>query len=244
MKKTIFLAAMLLSVVSTSFADEPYWAMNIAAGFDFFGTTPREMDNIRAYRSSNQYLYGSHDKMAVSYYFSFMPEYYLLNQISVSTGLRLTNTKSKYESDYDYFYYKIKEDGYNTYYQKVRSFSQTSTYVGIPLEFRFTIRGNGRPTPYIRGGMVFNFHLTTATKTNLYRDDPGGDPVSLPDADKFVLPIYAAVGCHVGHKKSVSLEFTFPYILPGCSMSGFQECDDLGGGFRLTYQFAKNKIKE
>ncbi|MBO7144864.1 MAG: hypothetical protein J6W13_08550 [Salinivirgaceae bacterium] len=245
MKKCIYLTAMLLSIASSSFAGNHYWAMNTSVGVNFFGTTDKDMDNIRAYQSSRDYQYGWDPKVATSFHFGFTPEYYINNRISLSTGLRLTNTWSKYESRYDFFYYKTESEGYNTYYYTVRSISQSNTYVGIPLEFRFTIRGSGRPTPYIRAGATFNFRCTTATKTNMYHCEPGiKADIKIPDGDNFTMPVYAAAGIQIGRKNSFCAEFVFPYIVAVGTMTGFGFSDNLGGGFQISYQFAKNKSEE
>lgn len=246
MKRRISLTALLLGVISSCFADEPYWAMNVSAGTSFVGVTLHEMDNIRAYRSSNEYLYSWDPKVATNVSLSFMPEYYLTNKCSIGTGLRVTNNYSKYESNYDFFYYKAKEDGYNTYFYRIKSVEQRNFYVGIPIEFRFSIRGDGRPTPYIRGGATFNFRCTTATITKEYNTEPGpmGGPVEMPDADNFTLPIYCAAGIQLGRQKSFCAEVQFPYTVAVGSMTGLGDTNNLGGGFQVTYQFLTNKSKQ
>lgn len=247
MKKPIFLTAILLSVVQSSFAGEPHWAMNVSAGTSIVGITLHEMENIRAYRSSNEYLYDWDPKVATSIHLSFTPEFYLNDKFSLAAGLRLTNAMSKYESNYDYFYYKNKEDGYNTYYYRIKSLSQRNVYVGVPLEFRFLIRGEGRPTPYIRAGVTLNFRCTTASITNVYQDGPDGPTLGLDTdglmhpADNFTVPVYAAGGIQLGREKSFCFEIQFPYTVAVGSVSGFGDTNNLGGGFQITYQFAKNK---
>ena len=235
------MAALLLSTISNCLADEPYWAMNISAGANFFGITERQMDNIRAYRSSREYYYTMEPRIAKSVHIGFTPEYYFNSRFSLSTGLRVTNTWSKYESRYDYFYYKMGSEGYNTYYYRVRSLEQCNTYVGVPLEFRFTIRAEGRPTPYIRAGATFDFRVTTSEKVNLVHelapDTKANITVDTPD--NFTLPIYIAAGFQFGTKKSFCVETVFPYIVAVGSMSGFGYSDNLGGGFQISYQFSK-----
>lgn len=248
MKKPIFLTAILLSMIQSSFAGEPHWAMNVSAGTSFVGVKLHEIDNIRAYRSSNEYLYSWDPKVATSVYLSFTPEYYLTDKFSLGAGLRVTDNFSKYESDYDYFYYKNNEDGYNTYYYRIKSLSQRNLYVGVPLEFRFLLRGEGRPTPYIRAGVTLNFRCTTASIVNEYQTDgPDGptlglntDGLMLP-SDNFTMPVYAAAGIQLGHQKSFCFEIQFPYTVAIGSVSGFGDTNNLGGGFQVTYQFAKNK---
>ena len=237
---------MLLSVISSSYAGGHYWAMNASTGVNFFGITQREMDNVRAYQSAKDYQYGWNPHAATSFHIGFMPEYYLTNKFSLSAGLRLTNTWSKFESKYDFFYYKTGSEGYNTYYYKVKSISQSNTYVGIPLEFRFTIRGSGRPTPYIRAGATFNFRCTTSTTIRNYNPNTRGlkGEITIPDADNFTMPIYAAAGYQFGHRKSFCVEAVFPYIVAVGSMSGLGFSDNLGGGIQISYQFAKNKPEE
>ena len=243
MKRPIFLTAILLSIIQSSLAGEPHWAMNVSAGTSLVGITLHEIDNIRAYRSSND-QYGWDPKVATSVYLSFTPEYYLTDKFSLGAGLRVTDNFSKYESDYDYFYYKNNEDGYNTYYYRIKSISQRNLYVGVPFEFRFVLRGEGRPTPYFRAGATLNFRCTTATLTNVYQDGPtlGLDTDGLMHpADNFTMPVYAAAGIQLGHQKSFCFEIQFPYTVAVGSMSGFGDTNNLGGGFQVTYQFAKNK---
>ncbi len=247
MKKLIFMTAIPIGIISSCLAGEPHWAMNVSAGTNLVGVTLREIDNIRAYRSTDKYLYDWDPKIATSVYLSFTPEYYITPKFSLSTGLRITNTLSKYESNYSYFYYKYKEDGCDTYYSRIKSIDQSNFYVGIPLEFRFTIRGTGRPSPYIRAGAVLNFRCSSSTKTNLYRNDidytPDTDNI-IPTADNFAMPVYCAAGCQIGHQKSFGVEIQFPYTVAIGSMSSFGDTNNFGGGIQITYQFAKNKSEE
>ena len=246
MKKRIYLTAMLLSMISSCYAGGHYWAMNASTGVNFFGITDREMNNVRAFQSSREYQYNWDPSVATSFHIGFMPEYYLTNKFSLSAGLRLTNTWSKFESKYDYFYYKAGSEGYNTYFYRIKSISQSNTYVGIPLEFRFTIRGSGRPTPYIRAGATLNFRCTTALKIREYHSSPDDHKpdIKIPDADNFTMPIYAAAGIQLGHQKSFCVEAVFPYVVAVGSMSGFGFSDNLGGGLQISYHFAKNKPEE
>lgn len=230
---------MLLSVASSCFAGEPHWAMNISAGANIVGVTLNELDDIRAYRSSDEYLYEWDPKVATSVYLSFTPEYYLTDKFSLGAGLRVTENFSKYESNYDYFYYKAKEDGYNTYYYRIKSVEQRNLFVGIPLEFRFTIRGDGRPSPYIRAGAAFNFRCTTANITKPYQDGAECEDVKISTADKFTMPVYCAAGIQLGHQKSFCFEIQFPYTVAVGSMTGVGDTNNLGGGFQISYQFSK-----
>lgn len=239
MKKLIFMTAIPIGIISSCLAGEPHWAMNISAGANIVGVTLNELDDIRAYRSSDEYLYEWDPKVATSVYLSFTPEYYLTDKFSLGAGLRVTENFSKYESNYDYFYYKAKEDGYNTYYYRIKSVEQRNLYVGIPLEFRFTIRGDGRPSPYIRAGASFNFRCTTATITKPYQDGAECEDVKIPTADNFTMPVYCAAGIQLGHQKSFCFEILFPYTVAVGSMTGVGDTNNLGGGFQISYQFSK-----
>ena len=244
MKRPIFLAVMLLCMMPRSFAIEPVWAINVSAGFDFVGATQRNFDFIRAFRS-NETISGGRDKTIGTYHLSIMPECYLTDKFSLSTGLRVTSAGSHFNSDYSFFYFKAKEEGLNTYYFRINSIQQENVYVGVPLEFRFTLRGDGRPSPYFRCGTTFNFRCTTKSTINYtkrYHDPTASiDSKDIPTADNFSLPVYCAAGCQFGHHNSFSVEITFPYLVLAGSMSGMHFSDGLGGGLRMTYQFLKTK---
>ena len=235
---------MLLCMMPRSFANEPFWALNVSTGFNFVGTSQRDLDCIRAFRS-NESVYGSRKKNASTYYLSLMPEYYLSTRFALSTGLSVTSTESKFDSDYRFFYYKTAEDGCDTYYYRINSIRQTNLYVGVPIEFRLTIRTGGRPAPYMRAGTTLNFRCSTKSDVNYYQyyrnSNMGGiNEKDIPAGDNFVMPVYCAAGCQFGQKNSFSVEITFPYIIVAGSISGLHFTDNLGGGLRLTYQFVKD----
>lgn len=249
MKKVILLIVILLSIKYDGLADEPYWAFNTAFGLEFFGTSHKDLGIIRA-TTLNEFR-GKTNDIGSSFNLSFMPEYYLTNRFSFATGLRVSRTKSNYKPGIGKFlYFKSREDGYDTYYYRIESIEEKSIYVGIPLEFRFTIRGSHRPTPYVRLGATPSFRCTTALMVKEYHQKKsqssftGINTKKIPQPDKFIAPVYFAAGFQFGHEDAYCVEITFPYIVEGGSISGLQDCGNLGGGLQLTYQFSKIKQKD
>ena len=248
MKKLILLTVLLLCKYG-SFADEPYWAMNISAGANFFGTSHKDLDIIRA-TTLNEFR-GKTTNIGSSYNLSFTPEYYLTNWFSFATGLCISRTKGNYKPWVgNFLYFKSREDGYDTYYYRIASIEEKSVYVGIPLEFKLTIRGSHRPTPYVRIGATPSFRCRTALMVYEYQQKKSQHSYTvintkkIPQPDKFIVPVYLASGFQFGHEDSYCVEVTFPYIVARGSISGLQDCGNLGGGFRLTYQFSKIRQKD
>jgi len=241
MKKVILLIVILLSIKYNGLADEPYWAFNTAFGLEFFGTSHKDLGIIRA-TTLNEFR-GKTTNIGSSYNLSFTPEYYLTNWFSFATGLCISRTKGNYKPWVgNFLYFKSREDGYDTYYYRIASIEEKSVYVGIPLEFKLTIRGSHRPTPYIRIGTTPSFRCKTALMVNQYqqkKSQSGINTKKIPQPDKFIVPVYLASGFQFGHEDSYCVEITFPYIVARGSISGLQNCGNLGGGLRLTYQFSK-----
>jgi|GEM_PF-2205689 len=252
MRKLTFLLLAILSINMNAGAAKNYNAFNVGIGYNFVDLTTEMIDNVRAYKNDYGYdwydcYYGNLSFESVgSGYLNFSFEHYFTYKVSVASGLRLSMMKSSYSTDNDFFYYKLKEDGYNTYYYRVNSIDQNSFFAGIPLEFRFTTRADGRPTPYLRACAVLNFNVGNVTKAHMNSDDSKKskieDKVGSPDF--FSMPAYIGVGWMFGHKNSISAEFQFPYFVVFGSMSPFGKTDGIGCGFQITYQFSKNDLKE
>lgn len=91
------------------------------------------------------YNYGNNASvniMARLNYFGISPEFFFLDKkLSVSPGLRFTNlysdvVKPKYDNS-EYFYLRVKSEGYNTDYARVRAIKENTNYLGVPLEIKY-----------------------------------------------------------------------------------------------------------
>lgn len=82
------------------------------------------------------------DIMARLNYFGISPEFFFLNKkLSVSTGLRFTNlyadiVKTDYDND-GYFFLRVKSEGLNTEYARVKAIRENTNYIGVPLEIKY-----------------------------------------------------------------------------------------------------------
>jgi len=247
MKKLRILTLAMLLAIPSAKAVNPYWALNVAAGYNTVGMSSELIDNVRAYQSDYGWDFDFITENTESGYVSVAPEYYFNNKISLSGGLRLSLAHSRFCSDNDFFYYKLKEEGYNTYYYCVSSIDQHNFFAGIPIEFRFTTRGEGRPSPYIRAGVTFNLNIANITTVHMHNSNT--DNVKNKIRDKvehptdFSMPVYAAAGWMFGRKNSISVEMQFPYTIAVGSISAFGATNNVGIGFQITYQIAKNGTK-
>ncbi|MDR1652369.1 MAG: outer membrane beta-barrel protein [Prevotellaceae bacterium] len=101
------------------------------------------------------------------YFVGFKPEYSLNHHFAVAAGLRFAYNNSVFNSDRDYFLWKVKEEGLTTNYVRVTSVTQNNFYVGIPLELKiFTSRSDLRVRQYFKTGFVFNALVTSDLNVN------------------------------------------------------------------------------
>jgi hypothetical protein len=114
--------------------------------FSFFNSNPTDIDRIRGGVASF-YAENSNKGLACISFrgtTSLKYESLLLNdRISLGAGIRFSEfvqNTGKWElitPGANYFYFLYRQDDQNTYYARIKSILQTSSYLGLPVEFSF-----------------------------------------------------------------------------------------------------------
>jgi hypothetical protein len=191
------------------------------------------------------------------FYLGIKSEFFFANnRFGISTGLRVSQYSSVFDSDRDYFLWRVRQDAVNTDYVKISSITQNSYYVGIPLELRFF--PNKRELPfqhYFKIGSIFNYRIHTKNhigfQDNAMNHYTKSVENKIENPDNFNAYLYPAVGFKIGGFKVG--EGTFPYInieahLPGImltsNVSSFLEKNSdvlLGIGVQFSVQIPLGK---
>lgn len=190
------------------------------------------------------YDYGNNSSVNISArlnYFGVSPEFFFLNKkLSVSPGLRFTNLYSEVvKPDYDnteYFYLRVKSEGYNTDYARVRAINENINYLGVPLELKYI--------PFDFDFISFNVKLSgeLAYKINSATDIVFKEPemeqyqsAVLSDLNVKTNPlyasIYASIGSTVKFSKNLygSLDIFFPPFYMTEKNSGLVNITNISG---------------
>ena len=103
---------------------------------------------------------------SISYfYFGVKPEFMFHKRFLAAAGVRFSTNSFTFNSDKDYFLWKLSENNINTHYTKINSISQKNYYFGVPLELRyFFIEKDFFVRHYILMGTTLNFLLTSNTE--------------------------------------------------------------------------------
>ena len=160
----------------------PRFRYGAEIGFETSVGKPVEMQQMRenksayyntAYNDDLYYCGFMFDRYNYTRYFvGFKPEYSLNHHLSVAAGLRFIYNNSVFNSDREYFLWKVAENAQTTDYVRINNFVQNNFYLGIPLEFTiFTSRSDLRVRQYIKTGFVFNTLVATVTKVNFNNPD-------------------------------------------------------------------------
>lgn len=90
------------------------------------------------------------------------------NRIGLISGLRFTQNFSSlgksnnWESNSDYFYFRLSSDDQTTRYLTINEINETSSYIGIPLEVRYFLYEQHKAGLFLKGGFDFNYRLSTS----------------------------------------------------------------------------------
>jgi hypothetical protein len=218
--------------------------------FGFFNSKPTDIDRIRGGVASF-YAENSNKGLAcISFRGTTGLKFEALrlnDKISLVAGIRFSEfvqNTGKWDlltEGPNYFYFLYKQDDQNTYYARVHSILQTSSYLGLPVEFSFfPIETSHFYRFYMKMGAEIDVRLGTHTNIN-FRSD-GFDFMEAQVAAQISSPsvigfsIYNCVGIRAGAfgKPNFSLELLIPVLNTNPGSSGLLK-NGFGGGLQFNY---------
>jgi hypothetical protein len=146
MKNTLLfpLLSVALTIVTEIHAQtETKISVGIENGVNLYSSELSDGNSIRKdfVWSSERYPSDNIRTIASSFYLGAKAEALFFDKIGLSGGLRISMLHSEVStplfSGSDFFYYLFRESGTTTEYLKIHEMEQVSTYVGVPLAFRF-----------------------------------------------------------------------------------------------------------
>jgi len=170
------------------------------------------------------------------------------NKVSLSSGLRYFNVKSElYTNTWSsgslaYFYLRYANSGLNTEFARVYGINETSHYLGIPLEVKFTPLSIWKLDFYVKTGIDLACRLAKRTNIDFVNDEMKDyEDMILKNTgattSMFTTTWNSAVGATLGDRSKFrySLEILLPsFYLTGNSSSLMNA--DMFSGFRILLQ--------
>ncbi|GHV72350.1 hypothetical protein FACS1894201_01030 [Bacteroidia bacterium] len=150
-------------------------------------------------------------------YIGAKTEYFLWNnRIGIGAGVRFSTYNSTFSSNEGSFLWLLKEDGLTTDYVRIIDITQKSSYIGVPLEFRFFPNNHDWFVQYyLKLGVVFNYRLSISNSVTFLFSamDPHAETVKSQLGDyppNFNAYLYPVIGLKLLRCPWVNLEFHFP----------------------------------
>ncbi|MDR2449990.1 MAG: hypothetical protein LBD52_08550 [Prevotellaceae bacterium] len=259
--KTIRIFIFILPVLFSSFAklqaqDKDNSKINnfklgLEAGFNSYWGEVAKPEHVRENYSS-PYSYSFHilpTQSAMVYHLGFKPEYFFLrNRFGISAGLRVSRFSSAFESGNSYpVMWLLRQEDIHTEYVRIRSITQNSYYVGIPLEIRFfPNRREFRFQHYLKLGVALNCHVHTKYKTVFYDEHmhihAGTVEAQLGKPYSFNSYIYPAIGFKIGRSPSpwVNLEIYCSALITPRTISFMKNGAGVGCQFSVQLPVGKS----
>ena len=207
----------------------PRLRLGMEAGISTFYVKTNKPEMVR----ESQSYYTDYD---YDYHCGFIPEgqnlllYYgglkiecsLSKRFAITAGLRFSYNKMLYQSDSDYFLWKISEDELRTNYLKIKNISQKNYYVGVPLSVRFFPSENDYfVRQYFVAGTIFDFSVSTMQDVSFSKESMRKyksqilEQLGYPAI--FHGQFFAGVGLKIGKMKYPvgNIEIHFPVIMFG-----------------------------
>jgi len=262
MNRLIFITCFIFLFVAQTQAQTeeiistPRFRLGIEAGADFLFGEKNKPSMIRENQSSYYHYDEDYDyycgfipneqKMNV-FYLGVKTEYLIHRRMSIAAGARFSFNQFVYDSDRDYFLWKIsenKEDG-TTNYVRIKDVTQKNYYVGIPIEIKFFPREIDYPVRhYFIWGTVWNFLVNSTndvsfknSNMNKYASDISNQIEGLCN---FHATFYGGFGLKIGNTNHPfgNIEFHFPVLMfsDNGSNSLVKASAAFGFGTQLSFQ--------
>ena len=225
--------------------------IGLEAGYDFLSCNPSDLRNFRgemtAYYSNDVkgFVRGLGDKKHLGAKFEIRSDN---NKLGLSGGLRFTQYVSSigkntyYDSPTDFFYYRFRDEYTFSEYFKIRSFSQRSDYLGIPIELRYFPFDQRKFRVYFKSGAELGFLVDHNTSVDFYNDEMNQYESEV--SEDFNKPsstftsLYFTGGIQFGRdsKPGLNIEICLPFFFLSGEISGLVK-PEFGGGIHLSFHY-------
>lgn len=217
----------------------------------FFNSKPTDIDRIRGSVASFHAENSNKGLACISFRGTTGIKYETLrlnDRISLEAGIRFSEfvqNTGKWDlitEGTNYFYFLYRQDDQNTYYARVHSILQTSSYLGLPVEFSFfPLETSHFYRFYMKMGAEIDFRLSTHTNINFkgdgfeFMEAQVAAQVSKPSTVGF--SIYNCVGVRAGAagKPNFSLELLIPLLNTNPGSAGLLK-NRFGTGLQFNYR--------
>lgn len=186
------------------------------------------------------------------YYGGLKLEYLLSKRFAFTGGVRFSYNKLVYDSDNEYFLWKISETETQTNLIKIKDISQKSYYVGVPLSVRFfTLEKDYFVRQYFVAGTVLNFMVNSTQDVSFVNSSMGKYKSQvLREVETLAIfqgQLFAGVGLKIGKMGYPvgNIEVHFPVIMfsEKKAKSLIENTSGLGIEFQTTLQIPVNNKK-
>jgi hypothetical protein len=218
--------------------------------FGFFNSKPTDIDRIRGSVATFSAENSKKGLTCISFRGTTGIKYETLlssRRISLGAGIRFsqfvqnTGKRELLSEGVNYFYFLYAQDEHNTYYTRLKSIMQTSSYLGVPAEFIFfPLENQHSYRLYMKMGAEIDFRLSTRTKIHFMNE-------GLPSLESQVVTqisspsligfsFYNCVGIRAGAdgKPTFSIELLIPVLNTNPGSSGLLK-NGFGAGLQFNY---------
>jgi hypothetical protein len=241
------LTALLLLVLPVVLsAQEPLYLMP-ESGIRFISCEPPEKTYIRGNVEPHYYEFTRHALRALYYsnHFGLKAEKRFHHDlIGIAAGLRYTRSEASigkntyWSSPSEYFYLRLRQDGTETTYLRVKELSQVTGYLGIPLEVRIYPYSPRFFNVYYTLGADFNVLVSQKTDAVLFTPSMSKYNTEIGDLIEKPWPVYSSVHLGVGFKlgKPGKAAVMWEVIVPAALVTPKNGLvtPQAGGGFQLN----------
>ncbi len=218
--------------------------------FGFFNSEPTDINRIRGSVATFSAENSKKGLTCVSFRGTTGIKYETLllsRRISLGAGIRFSQfvqNTGKWEilsEGVNYFYFLYAQDEHNTYYTRLKSILQTSSYLGVPVEFSFfPLETSHLFRFYMKMGAEIYFRLSTRTKIHFMNEglpsfeSQVASQISSPSLIGFSL--YNCVGIRAGvdGKPTFSMELLIPLLNTNPGSPGLLK-NRFGAGLQFNY---------
>jgi hypothetical protein len=256
--KTILTLLLSLSLYfSTKSQETRFKFIGLEGGYNFISCYPSDLSNFRgemaAFYSTDVKINirGLCDKKHMGAKFEVRT---MKNKFGLSGGLRFTHYVSSIGRDYyydtptDFFYYRFRDEETFSEYVKIKSFTQKSSYLSIPVELRYFPFMQKNFRIYFKSGAEVGFLMDYKNSVDFYNDEM--DLYETEVSEDFADPstvfttLYFSAGIQIGRdtRPGLNLEVCLPYMFLSGEVSGLIT-PEFGGGLHLSFHYpliAKN----
>ncbi len=246
MKYMLLLLMLLPAIPACLRAQEPVYLMP-ETGIRFISCEPPEKPYIRGNVEPDYYEFTRHALRALYYsnHFGVKAEKRVLHDlIGIAAGFRYTRSEASigkntyWSSPSDYFYLRLRQDGTETSYLRVKELKQVTGYLGIPLEIRIYPYTPRFFNVYYTVGADFNVLVSQKTDAVLYTPSMAKYNDAIGDLIEKPWTAFAAAHLGVGFKlgkpgkTAVMWEIAVPAAL--IAPKDGLVTPQAGGGFQLS----------